>query len=424
VRSDGLARLSKYIRSKGAHDSESSPILGSDPLHYASMAANDAKVALELQPGSAEARLQLGTARYLLEEYDKALSEFKAGLAIYPEHKRLQEGLREVEEVLAGSPFGSAAKAGTKRAASGEGREVTWDDDLECTLCMEMLFEPVTSPCGHTFCQDCFARAMDHHNRCPMCRVVLHVGRKLPVTVALRSILLRNFPEQYEARRSEMEKSQRIEDDGPVPLFVMSLVLPGERIALNIFEPRYRLMIRRCMDGNRIFAMGEAVPAGVRPEACQVEIIECQSLPDGRYGIEVVGKRRLRISRTWDQDGYRVAQPEYFGDVPVEPGTPAAEELTALATSVSALADAFIGKVRSHAHRNRQVLQFLSRAGDKPEDASNPEALSFWASSLCMFDPSERLRLLRTTDTAERLRCAEAALRALTEQELSACSIM
>jgi hypothetical protein len=33
-------RLSKYIRSKGAHDSESSPILGSDPLHYASMAAN------------------------------------------------------------------------------------------------------------------------------------------------------------------------------------------------------------------------------------------------------------------------------------------------------------------------------------------------------------------------------------------------
>jgi hypothetical protein len=35
------------------------------------------------------------------------------------------------------------------------------------------------------------------------------------------------------------------------------------------------------MDGNRIFAMGEAVPAGVRPEACQMEIIECQSLPDG-----------------------------------------------------------------------------------------------------------------------------------------------
>lgn len=27
-------------------------------------------------------------------------------------------------------------------------------------------------------------------------------------------------------------------------------------MALNIFEPRYRLMIRRCMEGNRRFAMG------------------------------------------------------------------------------------------------------------------------------------------------------------------------
>lgn len=27
-------------------------------------------------------------------------------------------------------------------------------------------------------------------------------------------------------------------------------------MALNIFEPRYRLMVRRCMEGNRRFAMG------------------------------------------------------------------------------------------------------------------------------------------------------------------------
>lgn len=46
------------------------------------------------------------------------------------------------------------------------------DTDVECTLCMELLYEPVTTPCGHTFCQNCFYRAMDHNNRCPMCRVV------------------------------------------------------------------------------------------------------------------------------------------------------------------------------------------------------------------------------------------------------------
>jgi len=37
----------------------------------------------------------------------------------------------------------------------------------------------------------------------------------------------------------------------------MSTVLPGEKIHLNIFEPRYRLMIRRAMEGNRRFGMAE-----------------------------------------------------------------------------------------------------------------------------------------------------------------------
>ncbi len=45
-------------------------------------------------------------------------------------------------------------------------------DDFECTLCLKLLFEPVTTPCGHTFCKQCFSRTMDHGNKCPMCRTV------------------------------------------------------------------------------------------------------------------------------------------------------------------------------------------------------------------------------------------------------------
>lgn len=45
-------------------------------------------------------------------------------------------------------------------------------DDADCILCMKLLYEPVTTPCGHTFCKACFARSMDHGNRCPMCRTV------------------------------------------------------------------------------------------------------------------------------------------------------------------------------------------------------------------------------------------------------------
>ncbi len=65
-------------------------------------------------------------------------------------------------------------------AALGMGcrlRRVARGDDVECALCMKLLFEPVTTPCGHTFCRACFARTTDHSNKCPCCRTVrLHFG--------------------------------------------------------------------------------------------------------------------------------------------------------------------------------------------------------------------------------------------------------
>ena len=42
-----------------------------------------------------------------------------------------------------------------------------------------------------------------------------------------------------------------------LPLFVMSLMMPGETMALNIFEPRYRLMVRRVMEGSRRLGMAQ-----------------------------------------------------------------------------------------------------------------------------------------------------------------------
>ena len=50
--------------------------------------------------------------------------------------------------------------------------------------------------------------------------------------------------------------------------------------------------------------------------------------------------------RAWEQDGYRVAQPAYFGDDPVPAGTPEAAELRALASSVEATADEWVDRVR------------------------------------------------------------------------------
>ncbi len=41
-------------------------------------------------------------------------------------------------------------------------------------------------------------------------------------------------------------------------------------------------MVRRCMEGSRHFAMAQVDSEGtLLPVACEVEITECQPLPDG-----------------------------------------------------------------------------------------------------------------------------------------------
>jgi len=40
-----------------------------------------------------------------------------------------------------------------------------------------------------------------------------------------------------------------------MPIFTLnSVVFPGQEFPMHIFEPRYRLMIRRCLEGDRKYA--------------------------------------------------------------------------------------------------------------------------------------------------------------------------
>jgi hypothetical protein len=97
-----------------------------------------------------------------------------------------------------------------------------------------------------------------------MCRRILHTGQDVPVTIVLANLLEQTFPEESK-RRKETSECAVDEASGAkpktwtLPVFVMSCMIPGESIALNIFEPRYRLMFRRCMEGNRSLGITQAL---------------------------------------------------------------------------------------------------------------------------------------------------------------------
>lgn len=66
-------------------------------------------------------------------------------------------------------------------------------------------------------------------------------------SVTLNSIIEKNFPEEYAERESEHNSCTNPGVD-LMPLFVMDVVLPRQKLALNIFEPRYRLMVSESND--------------------------------------------------------------------------------------------------------------------------------------------------------------------------------
>jgi ATP-dependent Lon protease len=82
-----------------------------------------------------------------------------------------------------------------------------------------------------------------------------------------------------------------------IPLFPLNLVLvPGEQLPLHIFEPRYRQMVRECLEEKTHFGLLLALPNGVVRVGCTAEILEViKRYDDGRIDIITVGRQPFRV---------------------------------------------------------------------------------------------------------------------------------
>jgi|ERR1700730_2982656 ATP-dependent Lon protease len=82
-----------------------------------------------------------------------------------------------------------------------------------------------------------------------------------------------------------------------IPLFPLNVVLlPGADLPLHIFEPRYRQMIRRCLEEKTEFGLLLSLPKGIVRVGCTAEVIEVvKRYGDGRLDILAVGRAPFRI---------------------------------------------------------------------------------------------------------------------------------
>ncbi|KAK1296997.1 E3 ubiquitin-protein ligase ORTHRUS 3 [Acorus calamus] len=391
-RSIAFCRISRFLRSISSSVSEDRPLNGLDPTIHAELALKDADKVVNLRSNSAKSYFLKASALKLLERYDEARQTLISGLQVDPFSNQLQVSLQDLESNSGGS------------FTRANHRTPQLTDDFECTLCLKLLYEPVTTPCGHSFCRACLFRSMDHGNKCPMCRTVLFISpRSYSISVTLNNIIQKNFPEEYALRRSDHEKLTILGVD-LVPLFVMDVVLPCQKLSLNIFEPRYRLMVRRIMEGNHRMGMVGIDPTTgtIADFACEVEISECEPLPDGRFYIEVEGRRRFRIKRSLDQDGYRVAEVQWIQDISSPEGTQQ-RDLQQTASAAAELARSWIARARDAARTGRRSRRLELLQADGMSSPQDPERFSFWLVNLLNLRPLERLELLRLRDTRERI---------------------
>ncbi|XP_077122506.1 LON peptidase N-terminal domain and RING finger protein 1-like isoform X2 [Ranitomeya variabilis] len=281
--------------------------------------------------------------------------------------------------------------------------------DVECSLCIRMFLEPVTTPCGHTFCRECLERCMDHQPYCPLCKQCLREylsAGSYPITALLQDLMTTIFPSEMADRKqvhlTEIAEMSNLVSN--VPIFVCTVAFPGVACPLHVFEPRYRLMMRRCLEaGTKSFGMclyesGKSFA----DYGCMLEIQHLDYLPDGRSLVETEGRRRFRVLQRGLLDGYHKAEIEYLADKKLE-----GEELQ----EVQGLHDMVYQQMEECFSQHIGSLPrriFMHHASPPPKEddiQGSPDGPNWcwWLLSVLPLDPTYQMLILSMTSLKERL---------------------
>lgn len=193
-----------------------------------------------------------------------------------------------------------------------------------------------------------------------------------------------------------------------IPLFGLScIVFPGSPLQLHVFEPRYRLMIRRCLRGTKRF--GVANVSGIMNgenigTMCHID--QSFLFDDGRLLILTHGEKRFKIipESLHTQDEYYCAQISWMEDDPLDNSS--LRQCHSISLFLQETISNFLDSYSISQPRIREVVK--NKFGIMP-DASNLQAMSYWCSSFLIGQMSREvaIQLLNTTSILDRLKMLE-----------------
>jgi uncharacterized protein len=187
-----------------------------------------------------------------------------------------------------------------------------------------------------------------------------------------------------------------------------SVLFPGGRLPLQIFEQRYLDLISQSLRSDSGFGIcllsqgGEAASPGttqqVHRTGTYAKIVDWDQLPNGLLGVTVEGRRKFRVQECWPRENRLLmasvewTPTDYLGESPIVMG----EEHEHLAELLKDL-----------------MAHPLVESLGMDTDMTDKRQLAWRLAELLPVPASDKQRLLELDDTGERLREIETLLAAV-----------
>ncbi|XP_046588126.1 LON peptidase N-terminal domain and RING finger protein 3 [Neodiprion lecontei] len=305
--------------------------------------------------------------------------------------------------------------------------------EFDCILCCRVLWKPVTTPCGHTYCWMCLDRCLDYSSACPLCITSLAdylASSQKTVTDFVERALKIVTPCEYAARATN-DRAELVKGLGSglgseeIAVFICTTAFPCVACPLFVYEPRYRLMVRRCLESGigqfGIAACLNRDETGTKKYAeygTMLEIRDRVLLKDGCSILSTTGGRRFRVLGGDEKDGYDTAQVEFLRDSFVQP-----DQLSGLLE----LHD----KVRSKGRRwwstvapsqQDEIQRVFGRMPETEDDwprLPDGPSWTWWLLAILPLGPQLQAGILGTTSLEKRLRAIEKTLDHMEQWQLT-----
>ena len=195
----------------------------------------------------------------------------------------------------------------------------------------------------------------------------------------------------------EPESSLYLPDTTGVMALSGAVLFPGSLVPLYIFEPRYRVMLARALEAERMFALGFYEEGAEAPASVGgIGVIRaCVQNPDGTSHLILQGVCRVRFDHWLQTDPY------FIGKITPLPSESVAHEEAA-----------------PHMEKIRRLCQQMP-LGEQPmserleaflQEAKDPQIFTDVLSATLVSDPMEKPRLLEETNPIHRLKLLAACL--------------